>query len=85
MRNGKLLAESAPLKLLERFQCSFLEEAFLKLCDAQNNAIVLNDAEESKVEDTNSDVLNQDQDKRGRRKVYIKIIYIKIISAILII
>lgn len=68
MRNGKLLAESAPLKLLERFQCSFLEEAFLKLCDAQNNAIVLNDAEESKVEDTNSDVLNQDQDKRGRRK-----------------
>ncbi|KYM87313.1 ABC transporter G family member 23, partial [Atta colombica] len=39
MRCGKLLAESAPQKLLERFQCSYLEEAFLKLCEIQNNTL----------------------------------------------
>lgn len=76
MRGGQLLAESAPEKLLERFQCSFLEDAFLKLCEAQNNSIVLTEsAQESKAEDTDSAVLNQDQDIYGQTKVYIKIIY----------
>ncbi|XP_011864952.1 PREDICTED: ABC transporter G family member 23-like, partial [Vollenhovia emeryi] len=69
MRCGKLLAESAPQKLLERFQCSLLEEAFLKLCEAQDNAIILNETQESKADDTGSQVLNQDQDKYQQTNV----------------
>ncbi|XP_071568012.1 ABC transporter G family member 20 isoform X1 [Temnothorax nylanderi] len=61
MRCGKLLAESSPQKLLEQFQCSFLEEAFLKLCEAQNDAIILNKTQQSKAEDTGSELMNQDQ------------------------
>ncbi|XP_018343967.1 PREDICTED: ABC transporter G family member 23-like, partial [Trachymyrmex septentrionalis] len=61
IRCGKLLAESAPQELLEQFQCSSLEEAFLKLCNVQNNTITLNEARE--VEDTSSDVLYKDQNQ----------------------
>ncbi|XP_018355832.1 PREDICTED: ABC transporter G family member 20-like [Trachymyrmex septentrionalis] len=60
MRCGKLLAESEPQKLLERFQCSFLEEAFLKLCEVQNNTLN-NEVERFKVEDTSSGVLPQNE------------------------
>ncbi|XP_018406001.1 PREDICTED: ABC transporter G family member 23-like, partial [Cyphomyrmex costatus] len=63
MRCGKLIAESKPQKLLERFQCSFLEEAYLKLCNIQNNTVTLNEAQESEVEDT-CNVLYQDQNQR---------------------
>jgi hypothetical protein len=59
MRRGKLLAESSPHELLDQFQCSSLEEAFLKLCDAQDNATALN--ERGSQEDTSSDVLYQDK------------------------
>ncbi|XP_018316537.1 ABC transporter G family member 20 isoform X1 [Mycetomoellerius zeteki] len=65
MRCGKLLAESAPQKLLEQFQCSFLEEAFLKLCEAQNNTLN-NEAERFKVEDVSSDVLSQNEYERTK-------------------
>jgi len=37
MRCGKLLAESSPQQLLEQFQCSTLEEAFLTLSQTQSN------------------------------------------------
>ncbi|XP_024879603.1 ABC transporter G family member 20-like isoform X1 [Temnothorax curvispinosus] len=68
MRCGKLLAESSPQKLLEQFQCSFLEEAFLKLCEAQNDAIILNKTQQSKPEDTGSELMNQDQNKYEQTK-----------------
>ncbi|KAL0110782.1 hypothetical protein PUN28_014026 [Cardiocondyla obscurior] len=63
MRDGKMLTESSPQQLLERFECSLLEEAFIKLCDVQNNAVTLNEAQRSEPESTSSDVLNQDQDQ----------------------
>ncbi|XP_011861261.1 PREDICTED: uncharacterized protein LOC105558278 [Vollenhovia emeryi] len=63
MRHGKLLAESAPQKLLEQFQCSSYEEIFLKLCEAQNNAVTLTEAQGSNMEDASSDAFNHDQDK----------------------
>ncbi|KYN03411.1 PREDICTED: ABC transporter G family member 23-like [Cyphomyrmex costatus] len=63
MRYGKLLAESAPQKLLEQFQCSFLEEAFLKLCNIQDNTVTLNEARRSEVKDTDNDFLYQDQNQ----------------------
>ncbi|KAL0122972.1 hypothetical protein PUN28_007554 [Cardiocondyla obscurior] len=63
MRCGKLLAESSPELLLQRFQCSFLEEAFLKLCEAQDNAYTRNEAEGSKLEDVGSDLSNQEEKK----------------------
>ncbi|XP_071626504.1 ABC transporter G family member 20 isoform X1 [Temnothorax longispinosus] len=68
MRCGKLLAESSPQKLLEQFQCSFLEEAFLKLCETQNDAIILNKTQQSKPEDTGSELMNQDQNKYEQTK-----------------
>lgn len=71
LRNGKLLAESTPQKLLDRFQCELLEEAFLKLSEAQENNINLNETQESKED---NDVLNQDQDRYKQIKVYIYII-----------
>ncbi|XP_011170078.1 ABC transporter G family member 20 isoform X1 [Solenopsis invicta] len=58
MRRGKLLTESAPHELLEQFQCSSLEEAFLKLCDAQDNA---NSVNERDSQEETSDVLYQDK------------------------
>ena len=69
IRCGKLLAESVPQELLEQFECSSLEEAFLKLCNVQNNTITLNEARE--VEDTSSDVLYKDQNQCELTKVYI--------------
>ncbi|TGZ56618.1 ABC transporter G family member 23, partial [Temnothorax longispinosus] len=72
MRCGKLLAESPPQKLLEQFQCSFLEEAFLKLCKGQNDAIILNETQESKAKDTGSgsELMNQNRDKYEQTKKY---------------
>lgn len=37
MRNGSLLAEDAPKKLMEFYGCESLEETFLKLCDKDAN------------------------------------------------
>lgn len=72
MRRGKLLAESPPQQLLEQFQCSFLEEAFLQLCEAQDNSVILTGAQGS---DSSSDALDQDKNKYKQTKVYIEIIY----------
>ncbi|XP_011864383.1 PREDICTED: uncharacterized protein LOC105560142 [Vollenhovia emeryi] len=73
MRHGKLLAESAPQKLLEKFQCSSLDEILLKLCEAQNNAVTLNEAQGSNMEDTGSAAFTHDQDKyeqlKGNKRV----------------
>ncbi|XP_011166692.1 ABC transporter G family member 20 [Solenopsis invicta] len=65
MRRGKLLAESTPHELMEQFECSFLEEAFLKLCDAQNKATTLNErsGRSTSQEVTRSNVLYQDRCK----------------------
>ncbi|XP_011859631.1 PREDICTED: ABC transporter G family member 20-like, partial [Vollenhovia emeryi] len=68
MRHGKLLVESAPQKLLRQFQCSSFEEIFLKLCEAQTNAVTLNEAQESNMEDTGSDAFNHDQDNYEQLK-----------------
>jgi len=65
MRCGKLLAESAPQKLLERFQCSYLEEAFLKLCEVQNNTLN-NEVERFKAENTSSDVFSENEYERTK-------------------
>lgn len=75
MRRGKLLAESTPHELMEQFECSFLEEAFLKLCDAQNKATTLNErsGRSTSQEVTRSNVLYQDRCKPT--KVYTEIIY----------
>ena len=73
MRCGKMLAELTPQKLLERFQCSSLEETFLKLCKAQDNTASLNDAQESEVEDISSGVSYQNQNEQT--KVHIEMIY----------
>ncbi|XP_011170076.1 ABC transporter G family member 23 isoform X2 [Solenopsis invicta] len=66
MRCGKLLAESTKDKLLEQFQCSFLEEAFLKLCETQDNAVILNESSRESNEDTSSDVLHEDKYRRTK-------------------
>ncbi|XP_011879416.1 PREDICTED: ABC transporter G family member 20-like [Vollenhovia emeryi] len=63
MRHGKLLAESAPQKLLEKFQSSSLDEIFLKLCEAQNNAVTLTEDQGSNIEDTGGDAFNHDRNK----------------------
>ncbi|XP_011883620.1 PREDICTED: ABC transporter G family member 20-like isoform X2 [Vollenhovia emeryi] len=63
MRHGKLLAESAPQKLLEKFQSSSLDEIFLKLCEAQNNAVTLIEDQGSNMEDTGGDAFNHDRNK----------------------
>ncbi|KAG5313795.1 ABCGK protein, partial [Acromyrmex insinuator] len=68
MRHGKMLTELTPQKLLERFQCSSLEETFLKLCKAQDNTASLNDAQESKMEDIDSDVSYQNQNQYEQTK-----------------
>ena len=68
IRCGKLLAESAPQELLEQFQSSSLEETFLKLCNAQNNTITLNEAQEG--EDTSSNILYKDQNQYELTKVH---------------
>ncbi|XP_011055070.1 PREDICTED: ABC transporter G family member 20-like isoform X2 [Acromyrmex echinatior] len=68
MRHGKMLTELTPQKLLERFQCSSLEETFLKLCKAQDNTASLNDAQEFKMEDIDSDVSYQNQNQYEQTK-----------------
>ncbi|KAG5324788.1 ABCGN protein, partial [Acromyrmex heyeri] len=73
IRCGKLLAESAPQELLEQFQCSSLEETFLKLCNIQNNTVTLNEAQEG--ENTSSDVLYKDQNQCELTKVYIGLVF----------
>lgn len=72
MRCGKLLAESSPQELLERFQCSSLEEAFLGLCQAQDSTMLANVSEVQGVQDTEDDVLHQEDDNYKRMKVYMK-------------
>ncbi|XP_018355820.1 PREDICTED: ABC transporter G family member 20-like [Trachymyrmex septentrionalis] len=71
MRYGKMLAELTPQKLLERFQCSSLEETFLKLCKAQDNKASLN-AQECEVEDIDSGVSYQNQNQYERTKVILE-------------
>lgn len=62
MRSGKLLAESSPQELLERFQCSSLEKAFLGLCQVQNATMVANASVVEATKDTEDDVSHQDED-----------------------
>ncbi|XP_072759555.1 ABC transporter G family member 23-like isoform X2 [Anoplolepis gracilipes] len=68
MRRGKLLAESSSQKLLERFQCSSLEEVFVNLCQSQNNEMNENVSEVQEVKDTENDTLHQDEDSYKRIK-----------------
>ncbi|XP_012522408.1 ABC transporter G family member 20 isoform X2 [Monomorium pharaonis] len=70
MRGGKLLAESHPRELLEQFQCSLLEEAFLKMCQTQDNASALNKRHQESRRNTNesSDVLHQDYNQYQQTK-----------------
>lgn len=37
MRNGVLLTEEQPQALIQRYNCSYLEDAFLALCRKQEN------------------------------------------------
>lgn len=69
IRGGRLLSESSPEQLLNRFQCSSLEEAFLTLSQAQENTLItsINKAYKSKPENTENDVLCRDN--RGRPKL----------------
>lgn len=69
MRSGKLLAESSPQQLLERFQCSSLEEAFLGLCQAQNATMVANASVVEATKDTEDEVSHQDEDSYKLMKV----------------
>ena len=39
MRNGYLLAEENPVKLMENYNLATLEDVFLKLCMNQNNQV----------------------------------------------
>ena len=39
MRNGFLLAEENPVKLMENYNLATLEDVFLKLCMNQNNQV----------------------------------------------
>lgn len=69
MRCGKLLAESSPQQLLERFQCSTLEDAFLGLCQAQDSTMLANASVVQAIKDTEDDALNQEEDSYKRMKV----------------
>ncbi|XP_018371318.1 PREDICTED: ABC transporter G family member 23-like [Trachymyrmex cornetzi] len=72
MRYSKMLAELPPQKLLERFQCSSLEETFLKLCKTQDNTVSLNDAQEFEVEDTSSGVSYRNQNQYEQKKAILE-------------
>lgn len=74
MRGGRLLAESSPQQLLQRFQCSSLEEAFLALSRAQDNVDLtdISTAQTSKEGDSESNILCQNQ-----TEVYIKSIVLE--------
>ncbi|KAL6445742.1 hypothetical protein ACFW04_000899 [Cataglyphis niger] len=69
MRSGKLLAESSPQELLERFQCSSLEEAFLGLCQAQNMLAGASQVVEP-IKNTEDDACHQDEDSYKRMKKF---------------
>nr|XP_012218889.1 PREDICTED: ABC transporter G family member 23-like [Linepithema humile] len=68
IRRGQLLTESSPDQLLDQFQCSSLEEAFLTLSRTQENMAVTSITEtyRSIVENTKSDVLCQDKCRRTK-------------------
>lgn len=72
MRCGKLLAESTPQELLERFNCSSLEEAFLGLCQAQDSTMVENASEVPATKEIEDEPSTQDEDSYKRMKVYMK-------------
>lgn len=72
MRCGKLLAESSPQELLDRFNCSSLEEAFLGLCQAQDSTMLENTSEVQAIKETEDEALTQDEDSYKRMKVYMK-------------
>lgn len=61
IRHGRLLTESSSEQLLNQFQCSSLEDAFLTLSQIQENTAVTNITEvyRSKAEDNKSDILCQ--------------------------
>lgn len=69
MRSGKLLAQSSPQDLLERFHCTSLEEAFLGLCQAQDSTMLENASEVQGNQDIEDDV-HQNEDSYKRMKVY---------------
>lgn len=71
MRCGKLLAESSPQELLDQFNCSSLEEAFLGLCQAQDSTMIANASEVQTIKDTEDEALHQDENSYKRMKVYI--------------
>nr|XP_012220380.1 PREDICTED: ABC transporter G family member 23-like isoform X2 [Linepithema humile]XP_012220389.1 PREDICTED: ABC transporter G family member 23-like isoform X2 [Linepithema humile] len=68
IRCGRLLTESSPEQLLDRFQCSSLEEAFLIMSQTQENIAVtsITKAYGSKAEDTESDVSCRDKCRRTK-------------------
>ncbi|XP_050449828.1 ABC transporter G family member 23-like isoform X2 [Cataglyphis hispanica] len=69
MRSGKLLAESSPQELLERFQCSSLEEAFLGLCQAQNSMMLAGASQVVEpIKNTEDDACHQEEDSYKRMK-----------------
>lgn len=70
MRSGKLLAESSPQELLERFQCSSLEEAFLGLCQTQNSTMLAGTSVVEPIKNTEDDACHQEEDSYKRMKVY---------------
>lgn len=72
MRCGKLLAESSPQELLDRFNCSSLEEAFLGLCQAQDSMMLANASEVQPIENTEDEALHQEGDSYKRMKVCMK-------------
>lgn len=72
MRGGRLLAESSPQELLDRFQCTSLEEAFLVLSQSQeNNQAIANETSEhvvntdqkNKADDSEDNALCQDRSR----------------------
>ncbi|EFN69285.1 ABC transporter G family member 20 [Camponotus floridanus] len=68
MRCGKLLAESSPQELLNRFNCSSLEEAFLGLCQAQDSTMLENASEVPAIKEIEDEALIQDEDNYKRMK-----------------
>lgn len=70
MREGKLLAESSPLQLLERFQCTSLEDAFLTVSQMQHNNMAITNIStihRSNVEDSEEpEILCQNRHKQKK-------------------
>ncbi|XP_014480712.1 PREDICTED: ABC transporter G family member 23-like [Dinoponera quadriceps] len=71
MRYGKLLVESSPNQLLERFQCTSLEEAFLILSRSQEENLAVTSgstARKSKVENSENEISCQEENRRTKDK-----------------